>query len=112
MFHSSPRVPLPNLHADYVFSLITYAFSIANLARTIVSSLGAYEQDRHISDSDRKSKDERLNHAVTFLCRSSGIFSYIADTSLLDWEKSREGNISGRSIPPELSREVNEALSK
>jgi hypothetical protein len=92
--------------------LLTYAFALSNLARHTVLSLGRYEHDRAITDSDRKIKDEKLNVAVNFLCRASGVYTYIADTVLPEWETNRAGGPPGFEKPPELSREVNSALAK
>ncbi|KIM45339.1 hypothetical protein M413DRAFT_66183 [Hebeloma cylindrosporum] len=110
-FNTSPRLDLPGLHADYAFTLLTYGFALSNLAHTIVTSVGIYEHDRAISDVDRKSKDEKLNVAVDFLCRASGIFSFISDTVLPDWETSR-ASPPGFHKPPDLTREINHALAK
>ncbi|KDR75105.1 hypothetical protein GALMADRAFT_69154 [Galerina marginata CBS 339.88] len=111
IFNSSPRLDLPGLHADYAFSLLTYGFALTNLAHSIVTSVGIYEHDRAISDTDRKAKDEKLNVAVDFLCRASGIFTYISDTVLPDWETTR-GSPPAFHKPPDLGRETNSALAK
>lgn len=111
LFNSSPRLDLPGLHADYSFSLLTYAFALSNLAQTVVVSLGAYELDRAISDADRKAKEDRLNVAIDFLCRASGIFTYINEKVLPDWETSRTGP-PGFHRPPDLTTEVTGALAK
>ncbi|TFK70627.1 hypothetical protein BDN72DRAFT_529482 [Pluteus cervinus] len=110
--HNSPRLSLPSLHADYAFTLLTRAFATANLARVTVLSLGSYEFDRAISDAERKRKDESLNVAVDWLRTAGGIFSFVADTLLPEWETNRGGGTLGLSKPPELSREVNSALAK
>ena len=113
LFHSSPRLSFPTLYADLAFSLLTYGFALSNLARSVVMSLGNYERDRGISDNERKAKDEKLNFAVMLLCKASGVFSYIGDTVLSDWWGGVESD--GRAtvhLPPDLSREVNFALSK
>lgn len=113
LFHSSPRLNLPSLYADLSSSLLTYAFSLSNLARSIVASLGAYERERGISDVERKAKDDKLNFAVTLLCRASGLFSHISEQVLVDWDKQSTGDDQSSSIrPPDLSREVNAALAK
>ncbi|ESK90332.1 ph-response regulator protein palc [Moniliophthora roreri MCA 2997] len=114
VFNSSPRLSLPSLHAEYASSLLTYAFALSNLARTIVASLGPYERDRHITKEDRESKDERLKHAADFLARASGIFTFISETVLVEWENSRDapGSKAKFSRPPDLSKEVNTALAK
>lgn len=111
LFHNSPRLDVPSLYADYSFTLLTYGFALSNLAYSIVTSVGIYEHDRAISDADRKSKDEKLNVAVDFLCRASGIFTYISDTVLPEWETSR-GNSPGFAKPPDITREITSALAK
>lgn len=85
---------------------------MANFARAITLSLGSYEHDRAISDTERQSKDKQLNVAVNYLCTASGIFTYIADTVLLEWESNASSSLNGFAKPPELSREVNSALAK
>ncbi|KAJ7594447.1 BRO1 domain-containing protein [Mycena floridula] len=112
VFNTSQRLNVPNLQAEHAFSLLTYAFALSNLARSIVASLGAYEHDRAISNADRKAKDVRVNQAVAFLCKASGIFRYISDTVLPEWEKTKESWPPNFNRPPDLSREVNHALSK
>ncbi|EAU91080.1 pH-response regulator protein palC [Coprinopsis cinerea okayama7 len=112
LLKTSPRLPIPGLHADYAFTLLTYGYALCNLAWSIVNGLGTYEQDRAISDAARKVKDEQLNVAIKFLCKASGIFAYIADTVLPNWEVNRTEVPPGFNKPPELTREVNNALSK
>ncbi|KAF8208732.1 BRO1 domain-containing protein [Mycena galopus ATCC 62051] len=110
LFNTSPRLSLPSLDADFAYSLLTYAFALSNLARSKVASLGTYEHDRAISDADRKTKDNQLNVAADLLCRASGIFLYISETVLVDWENASSSTAFTR--PPDLSREVNSALAK
>lgn len=114
LFNTSPRLSIPSLYADLSFSLLTYAFALSNLARSIVASLGTYERERGISDIERKAKDEKLNFSVTLLCRASGLFSHISEQVLLDWDKHRAANLTVADVgrPPDLSREVNAALAK
>jgi hypothetical protein len=94
--------------------LLTYAFTLSNLARSIVVSLGIYERDRAISDADRKTNDERLNHAVDFLRRASGVFLYISGEVLSKWEENQAQRSSDSNSHklPELTRDVNNALAK
>ncbi|KAF7365403.1 BRO1 domain-containing protein [Mycena venus] len=110
LFNTSPRLSLPSLHADFAYSLLTYAFALSNLARSKVASLGTYEHDRAISDADRKAKDNQLTVAADLLCRASGIFSYISETVLVDWESASPSTTFTK--PPDLSIEVNNALAK
>ncbi|PFH49747.1 hypothetical protein AMATHDRAFT_146974 [Amanita thiersii Skay4041] len=108
----TPRISVPSFHADLAFLLLTYAFALSNLARSYIFSLGTYEQDRTISDADRKAKDDQLGNAVSFLRRASGIFSYISETLLSEWAASRVGGTVGIRLPPDLTKEVNSALAK
>ena len=127
LFNTSPRLVLPSLHADLASSLLTYASALSNLARSNVASLGAYERERATTDADRRAKDDRLHFAVTLLCRASGVYSYIAETVLPEWnnnnnnnnesESSSSGGVvgtvtTGGSRPPDLSSEVNAGLSR
>ncbi|KAG6891493.1 hypothetical protein C0992_005632 [Termitomyces sp. T32_za158] len=112
IFNASPRLSIPGLQADLAFSLLTYAFALSNLARSTVHSLGRYEFDRAVTESERKAKDDQLNIAVDFLCRASGIYSYIAKTVIPLWEDQIKGGPTGFEQPPELYREVNNALAK
>lgn len=113
LFNTSPRLSLPTLFADSAYSLLTYAFALSNLARSSVASLGAYERERGISDIERKAKDEKLNFAVTMLCRASGLFFHISEKILVDWDRSiAQSTAPDTGRPPDLSREVNAALAK
>jgi hypothetical protein len=90
---------------------LTYGFALCNLAYTIVSSVGIYEHDRTISDAERKSKEDHLNVAVDFLCRASGVFTYIGEIVLLEWDAKKSLPTKFHK-PPDISREVNNALAK
>jgi len=111
LFNNSPRIEFPGVYADYSFTLLTYGFALCDLAYTIVSSVGMYEYDRAISDAGRKSKEDQLNVAVDFLCRASGVFTHIGETVLLEWDANRNFP-TGFHKPPDISREVNNALAK
>jgi hypothetical protein len=94
------------------FSILTYGYCLSNLAHCVVISLGDYEHDRAIVDTELKAKDERLNFAVTLLCKASGIFEYVAKTALGRWEQERHTIKRDHANPPELSREVAIGLSR
>lgn len=113
MFNTSPRINLVTLPADLVFTLLTYAFALSNLSRAVVVSLGAYETQRAILDSERKQKDERLGFAVTMLCRAAGLFEWIAREGIGKWERERDSVNGERGArPPDFTKEVAVALSK
>lgn len=109
LFNSSPRQSVPSLHADLAFTLLTYAFVLSNLARTTVASLGNYECERSISDADRKAKDEKLNFAVTLLCRAGGVYKHLSEKVLPEWDKS---DSSSQGRPPDVTQQVTNALAK
>lgn len=102
---------VPGLHADYAFTLLTYAFALSNLAHVIVDSVGNYEQDRAITEAERQRKEEKVNVAVDFLCRASGIFNFLSDTVLPEWDTSRVSTPNYHK-PPDLTREVSNSLAK
>ncbi|KZT40756.1 hypothetical protein SISSUDRAFT_1070091 [Sistotremastrum suecicum HHB10207 ss-3] len=99
----NPRLLFPTLLSELIFSLLTNAFALSNAALSIVASLGIYERERHISDAERKTKDERLNSAVNLLCQASGIFAHL---SKLEPVKEMDHR------PPDVRPEVLSALSK
>lgn len=111
LINSSPRLDFPGFLAELHFTLLTYGFSLANFAASIVKSLGHYEQQRYNSDSERKANDEKLNSAVTLLSRASGIFLHLSETVLPELLQSSYQN---SSLPraPELSKETLSAVSK
>lgn len=71
-------------------------------------SLGDYEKQRYLSEADRKASDERLNLAVTLLCRASGAFEYLGETVL---PQLLHGSASLPRVP-DIGKEVMAALAK
>ena len=115
IFHSSPRLSIPSLPTELAFTLLTYGFALSNLSRSVVASLGTYETERAISDADRKTKDERLQFAVTLLCKAAGVFDYIATDLLSEWDVARDRILANGMTcprPPDLTREVLKGISK
>ncbi|KAI6131621.1 hypothetical protein EDD16DRAFT_1689500 [Pisolithus croceorrhizus] len=108
LLNTCPRVPLPSLHADLSFSLLTYGMALSNFARLTVNALGYYEHEPAISAIERHAKDEKLNFAVSLLCRASGVFAHLSESALIDWN---DAGASGPR-PPDLTTEVCAALSK
>ena len=93
---------------------MTYAFTLSNLARSTVAALGPYETERAISDATRKAKDEKLNFTVTLLCRAAGVFKYVSEVVLPEWDRV-EAQVPSSSIyarPLDVSPEITNALSK
>lgn len=110
LFNTSPRQSIPSLNADLAFTLLTYAFTLSNLARTNVESLGNYEHARATTEAERKAKDEKLQSAVMLLRKASGVFKYISEMVIPEWERMAGTALTSR--PPEMTQEVTSALSK
>jgi hypothetical protein len=119
LLNNSPRHSVIGLFADLAFTLITYSSALSNLAATSVTSLGAYETERAITDAERKLKDEKLNFAVQLFSRASGIFSHVAENVIPQWERSLVENAGDQTQsspsnarPVDLSKELISALSR
>ncbi|KAI6157867.1 BRO1-like domain-containing protein [Pisolithus tinctorius] len=108
LLNTCPRVPLPSLHADLAFSLLTYGMALSNFARLIVNALGNYEHEPAVSGIEHDAKDEKLSFAVSLFCRASGVFAHLSKSVLTDWNNA---GVSGPR-PPDLTTEVCAALSK
>lgn len=109
--NSSPRLDFPTLYADLHFCLLTYSFALCNAANAVVSSLGDYERQKYASEADRKANDERVNLAVTFLCRASGVFSHLAEV-VLPLLRSSPATIATLPRVSDVNRDVMVALAK
>ncbi|PWN46252.1 hypothetical protein IE81DRAFT_319132 [Ceraceosorus guamensis] len=105
----APRVTLPGLHYELCSVLLLSGTALSNLAASYVASLGDYERDRLLTTEQRKAKDERLRIAADLLCKAAGIFEYLGEDLIPQWE-TVAGKIDGR--PPDVTREVTLAMSK
>ncbi|TFK54538.1 hypothetical protein OE88DRAFT_1624830 [Heliocybe sulcata] len=114
LLNNSPRLSIPYLPADLLFTTLTSAFALTNLARAVLVSLGDYETQRSILETERKEKDERLNFAVSLLGRAGGMFGWVGEVGLAGWEQEvkEKGGMGKFERPVELSREVCAALVK
>lgn len=112
LFNTSPRLSIPTFTADLAFILLTYGFALSNLARSYVTALDTHGRDQVVAESDRKTRDEQLNVAVSFLRRASGIFSYVSENVLATWNVSKPGSASNLKKPPDLTEEMSGALAK
>ncbi|KAI6121787.1 hypothetical protein F5141DRAFT_534993 [Pisolithus sp. B1] len=105
LLNTCPRVPLPFLHADSAFSLLTYDMALSNFARLTVNAIGYYEHEPTISGIERHAKPK---FAVSLLCHASGVCAHLSESALIDWN---DAGASGPR-PPDLTTEVCAALSK
>lgn len=110
VLNASPRLIFPSLYADLHFCLLTYSFALCNAASAVVSSLGDYERQKYTSEVERKASDERVNLAISFLSRASGVFSHLAETVI---PKLREA-ATNSALPrvPDVNQDVMMALAK
>ena len=72
-----------------------------------MQSVGLYERDCTIKKEQRERKEEQLNVAFGFLCKASGVFSYITETLL-----PKLDGPDGSTRPSDLRQEVMSALVK
>ncbi|KAH9171173.1 hypothetical protein EDB89DRAFT_2114591 [Lactarius sanguifluus] len=109
LFNNSPRLSLPSLSAELVFTLVTYGFALSNLARLNVAALGSYERERGISDVERKAKDEKLGFAVAQFCKASGVFEHVSTVALSNAEQitQLEEHTGSPARPPKITSPVN-----
>ncbi|KZT61984.1 hypothetical protein CALCODRAFT_426793 [Calocera cornea HHB12733] len=112
LLKNSPRVEGTGFYYELCFTLLTYAYGLADLSHATVTSLGLYEQEGYVSETERKEKDEQLNFAARTLCRAGGVFKYISDSILPEWAKVNAASSKGKDRPPDLSPEVLTALPK
>ncbi|PWN51101.1 hypothetical protein IE53DRAFT_386564 [Violaceomyces palustris] len=103
------RTRIPGLYYELITTLLLSALSLFNFATSAAISLGDYERDVRLTEAERKSKDERLKWSADTLCKACGIFEYLAEVLIPQWE-NQVGKVDGR--PPEVTREVVDALSK
>lgn len=85
--------------------------ALSNFSHSVITSLGAYEYERAISEKERKEKDEKLSFGVTLLCRASAVFSVISEDVLGELDMVGSG-AGGWVRPPDLWKELNAALAK
>ena len=110
LFNASPRQSISSLLADLAFTLLTYASTLSNLARTNVVILGNYEYLRTTAELERQNKDERLQSAVMLLRKASGVFKHLSEVVIPEWERATTPGPGNK--PPEMTQEVTSALSK
>ncbi|EJD52480.1 hypothetical protein AURDEDRAFT_111159 [Auricularia subglabra TFB-10046 SS5] len=101
---TSPRVPVPGLHGELAFTLLTHAFALCNLAHATLAPLGAYEHERATSAPQRKANDEAVAGAVKLLCRAAGIFTHIAEAVLPHWDAPNRATDLGADVLQALAR--------
>ncbi|WVW85602.1 hypothetical protein I302_107640 [Kwoniella bestiolae CBS 10118] len=117
---SPPLLPLPSIHSEHLFVLLTYTLALSNYAHYILSSLPTYEKEsvsRNLSSEDEKRITAGLSRAVDLLCQASGLADWVAENVILQVEPIRNalgGRLAGKGggrWPVESGREVFKGLS-
>lgn len=112
---SSVTATLPGIYFELLNVLNVNSKSLANLAASLVVSVGDYErvEAATLDAEGRKRKEERLKFATELYCRAAGQFEYSGNEVIRQWESSvgthRLGEL-GRSV--EATREMCFALSR
>ncbi|KAJ9121671.1 hypothetical protein QFC22_002291 [Naganishia vaughanmartiniae] len=125
----SPSIQnLPAFGSELVMTLTCYAAALSNLANdTLRDPYSATQgsssnRQRMTSTAEDKRKIDKLAQAADMLCRASGLFDYIAQTLLPEWEARIADSTDVKSgamrlgkgkakMPGEFSRDVQRALA-
>lgn len=85
---SNKKTPLPGIQGELVHVLLINGKAICNLAATLVASVGNYEitEAAILSEEERKKKEERLKFAADLLCRAAGMFEFVGNDLMKEWE--------------------------
>lgn len=79
---SAPLLPLPTIHSEHFFVLLTYTIALCNYAASILSSLPTFEGTGRgvpsLSTEDEKKTTAALARAVDLLSQASGVAEWAA----------------------------------
>ncbi|GAA99387.1 hypothetical protein E5Q_06083 [Mixia osmundae IAM 14324] len=103
------RLVLPSLRYELAAVLLTHALALANAASARVLSLGPYEHDKMLAESQRKANDEAINSDANMLTRASAIMTYLS-AELLPVCETKAPSV--KELPADLTKELTFALSK
>ena len=94
---SAPLLPLPSIHYEHLFVLVTYTLALSNYTAAILAGLPKFEpkqgEPRHMSKEDEKRTTAGLARAVDLLCQAAGAAEWASQTVLPSLESVR--TISG-----------------
>lgn len=111
---SSALLPLPTVHAEHLFLLLTYLLALSNYAHHILGSLpepsstSFSSASAHLSAEDEKRLAAGLTRAVDLLCQAAGVAAWAAETVCPHVEaerKSTQGRLGRGKWPVETSAE-------
>ena len=101
------KAELHSIHAEMCAMHALYGMALSNEAVAMVDAVGPYELDASLGADERRACDERLKLAADMLCRASGVFGYLADRLVPQWD-----TIDETRRVPELTLEGGQALAK
>ncbi|ORY35594.1 hypothetical protein BCR39DRAFT_461419 [Naematelia encephala] len=78
---TAPLLPLPSIHSEYLFVVLTYILALSNYAHSILASLPTFDQGSRssITTEDEKKTTAGLARAVDLLCQAAGIAQWAAE---------------------------------
>ena len=91
---------------ELIHVLHVYGIALFNLSQTIADNVGNYDSDITLSENQRRTYDDNLANAVNLLNTSAGIFKYISEIAIDNFESARDVDSQI------LNREYNTGLSK
>ncbi|EIM22667.1 hypothetical protein E3Q22_02363 [Wallemia mellicola] len=95
-----------SLTFEVVHVLHVHALALFNHAQGLADKVGSYDSNPLLPDSNRKECEDILQSAVSALNLAAGMFKYISDTAIDNYEGARDADT------PILNREYNIGLSK
>lgn len=99
---SAPLLPLPSIHCEHLFVLVTYVLALSNYAAAILASLPKFEpkqgEARHMTTEDGKRTTAGLARAVDLLCQAAGVAEWSSENILpsLDPVRTTSGGRAGK----------------
>lgn len=99
---SAPLLPLPSIHYEHLFVLVTYTLALSNYASAILGALPKFEpkrgESRHMSTEDEKRTTAGLARAVDLLCQAAGVADWASQNALspLDSVRTISGGRAGK----------------
>lgn len=99
---SAPLLPLPSIHFEHLFVLLTYTLALSNHAAALLASLPPFEPKQgeraHMTTEDEKRTTSILARSVELLCQAAGVADWMAENTVssLDPVRSTSGGRAGK----------------
>ena len=108
---SLPTLPLPSIHAEHLFVLLTYTLALSNYAHSILATLPTPSD--HVTADEEKRITAGLARAVDLLCQAAGIAEWTAENvcPLVDSVRNASGRLGKYRWPVETGAEAFRGLA-